>query len=300
MQFRANGKLLISGEYLVLDGAKALAVPSRYGQSLDVQTRDANQRKVEWRAMDENDRIWLEVWFDKNFQILFASDEQAARNLQSILRYASILNPSFLTGQKHYEVTTRLKFNRKWGLGSSSTLISCVSQWARVNSFELLRQTMGGSGYDVACAQHNSPIFYQLQNNEPKVEEVAFNPPFADELFFVYLNQKQDSQKEVGNYHKLEFDREETANHITALTDKLTKADDLHSFEETLNQLEKTTGKAIGKDPIRESQFNDYPGAIKSLGAWGGDFILATRKEALNYFSNKGFDTIIPFEEMVI
>ncbi|MDR9399409.1 MAG: GHMP kinase, partial [Salibacter sp.] len=74
MQFRANGKLLISGEYLVLDGAKALAVPSRYGQSLDVQTRDANQRKVEWRAMDENDRIWLEVWFDKNFQILFASD----------------------------------------------------------------------------------------------------------------------------------------------------------------------------------------------------------------------------------
>ncbi|KAB1063173.1 GYDIA family GHMP kinase [Salibacter halophilus] len=300
MQFRANGKLLISGEYLVLDGAKALAVPTRYGQSLDVQTRDANQRKVEWRAMDENDRIWLEVWFDKNFQILSASDEQAARNLQSILRYASILNPSFLTSQKHYEITTRLDFNRKWGLGSSSTLISCVAQWAGVNSFELLRQTMGGSGYDVACAQHNSPIFYQLQNNEPKVEEVAFNPPFADELFFVYLNQKQDSQKEVGNYHKLEFDREVTANHITALTDKLTQVDDLNSFEETLNQLEETTGKAIGKQPIREKQFSDYPGAIKSLGAWGGDFILATRKEALNYFSNKGFDTIIPFEEMVI
>ena len=300
MQFRANGKLLISGEYLVLDGAKALAVPTRYGQSLDVQTHDANQRKVEWRAMDENDRIWLEVWFDKNFQVLFASDEQAARNLQSILRYASILNPSFLTSQKHYEITTRLDFNRKWGLGSSSTLISCVSQWAGVNSFELLRQTMGGSGYDVACAQHNSPIFYQLQNNEPKVEKVAFNPRFADELFFVYLNQKQDSQKEVVNYHKLEFDREVTANHITALTVKLTQVDDLKSFEETLNQLEETTGKAIGKKPIREKQFSDYSGAIKSLGAWGGDFILATRKEALNYFSNKGFDTIVPFEEMVI
>jgi mevalonate kinase len=300
MQFRANGKLLISGEYLVLDGAKALAVPSRYGQSLDVQTRDANQRKVEWRAMDENDRIWLEVWFDKNFQILFASDEQAARNLQSILRYASILNPSFLTDQKHYEITTWLQFNRKWGLGSSSSLISCVAQWSGVNSFELLRQTMGGSGYDVACAHHNSPIFYQLQNNKPKVEEVAFNPPFADELFFVYLNQKQDSQKEVGNYHKLEFDREVTANHITALTDKLTTVDDLHGFEEILNQLEETTGKAIGKKPIRESRFSDYPGAIKSLGAWGGDFILATRKEAINYFSKKGFDTIIPFEEMVI
>jgi mevalonate kinase len=300
MQFRANGKLLISGEYLVLDGAKALAVPTRYGQSLDVQTRDANQRKVEWRAMDENNRIWLEVWFDKNFQVLFASDEQAARNLQSILRYASILNPLFLKSQKHYEITTRLDFNRKWGLGSSSTLISCVAQWAGVNSFELLRQTMGGSGYDVACAQHNSPIFYQLQNNEPKVEEVAFNPRFADELFFVYLNQKQDSQKEVVNYHKLEFDREVTANHITALTDKLTQVDDLNSFEETLNQLEETTGKAIGKKPIREKQFSDYSGAIKSLGAWGGDFILATRKEALNYFSNKGFDTIVPFKEMVI
>jgi len=30
--FYSNGKLLITGEYLVLDGAKALALPTKYGQ----------------------------------------------------------------------------------------------------------------------------------------------------------------------------------------------------------------------------------------------------------------------------
>ena len=32
--FYSNGKLLITGEYVVLDGAKALALPTKYGQNL--------------------------------------------------------------------------------------------------------------------------------------------------------------------------------------------------------------------------------------------------------------------------
>ena len=30
--FYSNGKLLITGEYVVLDGAKALALPTKFGQ----------------------------------------------------------------------------------------------------------------------------------------------------------------------------------------------------------------------------------------------------------------------------
>ena len=36
-QFYSHGKLLITGEYLVLDGAKALAVPTVFGQDLSVK-----------------------------------------------------------------------------------------------------------------------------------------------------------------------------------------------------------------------------------------------------------------------
>ena len=38
--FYAHGKLLITSEYLVLDGAEALALPTVYGQSLEVETID--------------------------------------------------------------------------------------------------------------------------------------------------------------------------------------------------------------------------------------------------------------------
>ena len=37
--FRSNGKLLVSAEYLVLDGAEALAFPTRLGQTLSVEKR---------------------------------------------------------------------------------------------------------------------------------------------------------------------------------------------------------------------------------------------------------------------
>ena len=35
--FYSNGKLLLTGEYLVIDGAKALAIPTQKGQSLSVK-----------------------------------------------------------------------------------------------------------------------------------------------------------------------------------------------------------------------------------------------------------------------
>lgn len=35
--FYSNGKLLLSGEYAVLDGALSLAVPTKYGQLLSVK-----------------------------------------------------------------------------------------------------------------------------------------------------------------------------------------------------------------------------------------------------------------------
>jgi hypothetical protein len=41
-------------------------------------------------------------------------------------------------------------------------------------------------------------------------------------------------------------------------------------------------------------------GAIKSLGAWGGDFILASgNQKTPNYFHEKGFKTVISYSEMI-
>jgi len=52
---------------------------------------------------------------------------------------------------------------------------------------------------------------------------------------------------------------------------------------------------------VKERLFPDYFGTLKSLGAWGGDFILATgTKETPRYFKNKGFETILTYSEMIL
>ncbi len=94
---------------------------------------------------------------------LFTSTDKVSKMLLKILLEAKRLNPNFLNGKMGYEVHTTLSFPREWGLGSSSTLISNIAQWANVDPFALLSETFNGSGYDIACAQHNRPIIYQIK-----------------------------------------------------------------------------------------------------------------------------------------
>ena len=43
--YYSNGKLLLTGEYVVLDGAKALAVPTKFGQLLNIKQGTNKQVK---------------------------------------------------------------------------------------------------------------------------------------------------------------------------------------------------------------------------------------------------------------
>ena len=71
--FHSNGKLLISGEYLVLDGALSLALPCRFGQSLNF-TEDSNGT-LEWISKDMNDTIWFNAYFEaKTLKVLKTSN----------------------------------------------------------------------------------------------------------------------------------------------------------------------------------------------------------------------------------
>ena len=52
---------------------------------------------------------------------------------------------------------------------------------------------------------------------------------------------------------------------------------------------------------IKEELFPDYNGSIKSLGGWGGDFVMVTAREnTLTYFNEKGYDTILSYSEMAL
>ena len=68
-----------------------------------------------------------------------------------------------------------------------------------------------------------------------------------------------------------------------------------------MNAHEILISNLIEQETIKSKLFNDFNGEIKSLGAWGGDFVLATSKtNPTAYFKTKGFDTVISYKEMVL
>ena len=65
-----------------------------------------------------------------------------------------------------------------------------------------------------------------------------------------------------------------------------------------INQHEEIMQNHIGIETIKNKYFSDYTGSIKSLGAWGGDFVMATRNDK-SYFLKKGYKTIFSFKELI-
>lgn len=300
-KFYANGKLLLTGEYLVLDGAKALALPTKHGQGLIVEERE--QKGLKWESYDE----YGKCWFQHLYQHFNTTNEDAVvERLRLIMKTVQTLNPSFQHSNK--VVSTHLTFSRDWGLGTSSTLISLISQWANVNPFELLQKTFGGSGYDIACATSNTSILYQLQKTGddtiPSYQSSSFNPRFKENLYFVYLGKKQNSRAGIKRYKTITENKAAAVKSISEITEQIQNVNTLLKFELLLKKHEKITSKQIGLPTVQSKHFEYYWGIVKSLGAWGGDFVLVTShrsyEETKNYFNEKGFQTFLKYEEMIL
>lgn len=298
-EFYSNGKLLLSGEYAILDGAIGLGLPTTYGQSLTVEENDSGT--LHWVSLDYTSNIWFEALYKLNsFEIVETTNREISDRLIQILSETKKLNPLFLFA-KGYSIKAKLTFPKDWGLGSSSTLINNIANWGAINPYQLLNATFGGSGYDIACASHPLPILYKTNNLKPFVKEVAFNPSFSDSLYFIYLNQKQNSRDAIKRYDNLDLNKSELINKITSITEQLVSCNSLTVFETLLSEHEQIISKAIDIAPIKERLFSDYSGAIKSLGAWGGDFIIATgSSDTPDYFKEKGYTTVIPYADMIL
>ena len=79
---------------------------------------------------------------------------------------------------------------------------------------------------------------------------------------------------------------------------------ELHNLYFQFNQLlfehETLVSRYLNREPLQKSQFRDFGGQIKSLGAWGGDFMLVSgNPETPSYFKSKGYTTIFKFTEIL-
>ena len=300
--YYSNGKLLITGEYLVLDGARAFALPTKFGQNLIIE--NGSNQEIQWESYDFDENIWYQdtISFSEITNKVDAKIETVKTTLLQILNEAYLLNPDFINNSEGYKISTNLTFPKKWGLGTSSTLLNNIAQWTNIDAFTLLKNSFGGSGYDIACAQNDTPIVYRIEQNLPVVETVHFNPDFTQNIYFVYLNKKQNSKAAISAYYNNK--NQHLAHNIidnNKITDTILNAKTVKEFAIAVEKHEIHMSDILEIRTIKEVAFPDFKGVVKSLGAWGGDFVMAiTKEDPKDYFISKGYETILTYDEMIL
>jgi len=299
MKFYSNGKLLITGEYFILNGALSLAVPTVYGQYLEINDNDSNI--INWTSYNKNEEIWFKCELDKNsLKVKYSSSKEVSEIIKELISFIREKETNFLK-LNGSTINTQLTFDKNWGLGSSSTLISNISKLSGVDPYELNNKFFNGSGYDIACAESNRSLLYRLYDGKREIKKIHFNPSFKDKLYFVYLNKKQNSLDEIIDF-KEKVNSKIGISEISEITRKIIICKDQLEFNKLIREHENIISKLISKEKIKDKLFNDFNGEIKSLGAWGGDFILASSNESetKKYFQNKGFNFIFKFDEVIL
>lgn len=302
--FFGHGKLLLSGEYFVLEGAQSLALPTKLGQSLSVKYSTSFSPTLNWKSYDVNGDCWFEANFEFwQFKILDQVEKPEAIFIQKLLQQVRKQNPHFLRDDMDVKVETRLGFPINWGLGSSSSLVYNIAQWAYVSPFELLFKTQGGSGYDIACAQSDGPIVYRKVHTGPHWSPVYFSPNFKENLYFVYRGNKQDSRQSVKDIHRFRPFETSLLNRITEITQDMLKTQNQLDFNNLIDEHENLVSKTLGLTKLKDEYFSDFFGAVKSLGAWGGDFFLVSslknEESTRSYFKEKGFDVFYRYSDLI-
>lgn len=295
--YYAPGKLLISAEYAVLDGAEAWSIPTRFGQELCITPAEGG---LTWESVNHRGDIWFKASWDEAGNLLTSSDEEIAGTLHSILMKSREMGANPFDG---FTAQITMDFPNEWGLGSSSTLIACIAKWTEVDPHRLFDQTLTGSGYDVAVGYTGKPLLYRIDKERKRyIQPIAHVPPFAEHLYFVYSGQKQKSHNEVIRFSQLsEETRNKLAEDITPLTHKLIRATDLSSFCEAMKAHEKIIGTVLAR-PTANEEWPEIEGTLKHLGAWGGDFVmLATDKtDDIDKLKARGLTTVLSWSEMLL
>lgn len=301
MEYHSRGKLLLTGEYLVLHGAIALAVPTVPGQKLTL-TVSIGGGMLDWETRIQGE-TWLTMKLDPDsYEVLESDPEDRAAFPVHLLREAAELNGSsdWMKGKR---ALAEVEFDIRWGLGSSSSLISNIAYWAGVDPYQLLRRVSQGSGYDIAAARSDGPLLYDRRSHAPEHTRIVFNPPYLDRIGFAWLGHKQDTGKSVRSFLENATFRQEDIDRVSELGRHLVSAGDLAAVEEIITEHEDIMADILDREPVGSALFPDFEGTVKSLGSWGGDFIMFTAPsgwgKASGYFRGKGLETVLRYKEII-
>lgn len=293
------GKLMLTSEYFAVDGALVLAVPTKLGQEFFFEEKSDGKSLIFWEAYHQN-KLWLKAVIDyENWQILETNITSSAEFILKTLKNVRNLSEIKFKGTDSYDLKTNLQFPADYGLGSSSTLMNNLAEWSEIDPFYLNSISLGGSGYDIAVANAKSAVLFQ---NKPKIhfEKVDFNPKFKNELIFIHLNQKQDSREGI-NLYKSKIKSQNLVDEFSNLTKNILLCDELDNFSKLMVIHEQRISDFIKIPTVKSLFFADCAKFVKSLGAWGGDFVMSAKFEGYeDYFWGKGFTTVFEWNDLVV
>ena len=289
---------MLTSEYFAIDGALVLAVPTKLGQEFFFEEKEDERSLILWEAYHQN-KLWLRAVIDyKNWQVLETNIPSSAEFIVKTLKNVQQLSNTKFKFNLTYHLKTNLQFPADYGLGSSSTLMNNLAEWAEIDPFHLNAISLGGSGYDIAVAKEKSAVLFQSKP-EIKYEKVNFNPSFKNELIFIHLNQKQDSREGI-NFYKSKKKSPELIEEFSNITKKIMLCSELEKFSELMMIHERKIADFLEISTVKEKIFSDCPSFVKSLGAWGGDFVMSAKFGGFkDYFWEKGFTTIFEWENII-
>lgn len=297
--FFSPGKLLLTSEYVVLDGALALAIPTKWGQQLWSEEKSDSKSLVYWDAYHQ-DVLWLRCEIDyASWEVKSTSNKEASLFVMDVLKFVQKSSSRVLQDNRSYHLKTNLEFPSDYGLGSSSTLMNNLARWADIDAFALNDQALGGSGYDIAVAKENHSLLFQIQGSKKEVQPIDLNFNFKNELLFIHLNQKQNSREGIKHYRNKPISTNLVAK-FTDITKKIVISETLEEFSKFINLHEDLLSAHLELDTARKLYFSDCPTFVKSLGAWGGDFVISAKFEGYqSYFQHRGFSTIFEWSDLI-
>ena len=93
---------------------------------------------------------------------------------------------------------------------------------------------------------------------------------------------------------------DELIEEFSQLTRDVLQTQNLEDFSQLMNLHEKKLSIFLGIETVSEKYFENCPSFIKSLGAWGGDFVMSSKFSGFEeYFQGKGFASVFSYRDLI-
>ena len=299
-QKKANGKLLLTSEYFILDGATGWAMPTQFGQSMTASPTNSTPL---WQAFCHDKTPWLETNLDFSNKEPFSKETEL---LFQILEYIKTENPETFHQKIKHHFQLMIDFDKSWGLGTSSTFLALIADFFEIDAYKLNQTFFKGSGYDIACAFASEALLYtNLDLENRSIEPFPIAASIKPHLYFIYTGQKQNSREAIQYYRKLPNKEKEIAiNDLNFITSELIRKQNYKDWIYFLKIHEDIVSKVLKLEKVGQNIAKELPFFSKSLGAWGGDFILCLADDEPQNIKNRivqsGFETYFDYEGLIL